>query len=295
MRMRWSGRRTWLALGTSLGAHALLVLFAAQLCRWLREDAPAAEGFVDRRIEGPDRYPPLAITFDDSPAPSPKQAATPVKPPEPPALAKDDPPPAANANTNMNPAPSWPNENGSTNTGSRIGPAPLHGKITRAGLSIVYVLDRSGSMGRDRKLALAVGVLKASLRQLGPDVLFQIVTYDSRARPLRLGRGLEPAPATPENIASAEEQLDDLAGEGSSRHVEGLRAGLELRPDVLILLTDADELTVQDVKQVKKWNARGTAIHAVLLGAAGGESLCELAGPERVHHIPLPERVALRP
>jgi hypothetical protein len=289
MRMRWSARRTWLALGASLGAHVLLVLLAAQICRWLREDAPVAEGFVDRRIEGPDRYPPLAITFDDSPAPTPKQAAAPappVKPPEPPAPAKDDTPPAANTNTN--PATSGPNENGGTNAGTPAGPVPLHGKITRAGLSIVYVLDRSGSMGRDRKLALAIRVLKASLRQLGPDVLFQIVTYDSRARAMRLGRGLDPAPATSANIATAEGQLDDLAGEGSSRHVEGLRAGLELRPDVLILLTDADELAAQDVKQVKKWNARGTAIHAVLLGAAGGESLRELAGPERVHHIPVP-------
>src|SRR5262249_55239124 len=151
----------------------------------------------------------------------------------------------------------------------------------KPGFSIVYVLDRSGSMGRDRKLNHAIDSLRSSLRQLASDVRFQIVAYDSRADVLRIGHSTDLVFASPANIEDAQEQLQALNGEGSSRHLEGLRTGLSMQPDLLILITDADDLTAKEVQQVKKWNARGTSIHAVLVGSSGesAASLQELAGP----------------
>ncbi len=158
---------------------------------------------------------------------------------------------------------------------------PLHGKLTTAGFSIVYVLDRSGSMGQGKKLVHAVNILKESLHQLGPQVSFQIVTYDKQATVSRLHNKLELAPAEPATIAEAGRLLDGLVAEGSSRHVEGLRAALSLHPNVVILLSDAGDLTAQDVKQIRQWNYSRAAIHAVLIGATDYEgvvSLRELTG-----------------
>ncbi len=170
--------------------------------------------------------------------------------------------------------------------------APLHGKLSREGYTVVYVLDHSGSMGRAGKLNKARELLKASIRQLAPCVRFQIVAYDSDAEAFKLDSGIEPVLATSDNIARAENQLDQLIAEGSSRHVEGLRIGLRFRPNLLILLSDADDLSAVDAGLVKQWNARQqTVIHAVILGSpssAGGvtalKTVCHRG--EAIHFLP---------
>jgi hypothetical protein len=153
-------------------------------------------------------------------------------------------------------------------------------------------------MGQAKKLTHAVGLLKSSLRQLGPGVRFQIVTYDSQAVVARLAGAVDLVLASASTIAQAETILDDLSGEGSSRHAEGLKAGLGLHPDLLILLSDAGDLSAADVKHIKQWNQKGTVIHAVLLGPAEGTNvalLSELTGPGRVHFVALPAQPLLGP
>jgi hypothetical protein len=288
--MRWTPRtgkgRVTLAVGVSLICHSLLVL----VCFNLRSALPSAGEPVERRIGAPSAYPTISMSFIDSPAPTlpvpAKTRAVAKKSPATPTKNVDAVSVDGHAGNSANTVPT-------TDAAVHVGApaiAPLHGKIQKPDFTVVYVLDRSGSMGRDRKLTHAVATLKASLQQLSPDVRFQIVVYDSRADVLRIGGSSDVVPATPANLAEAERQLDALIGEGSSRHLEGLRTGLGLRPDLLILLTDADELTAKDVQLIKKWNAKGTAIHAVLIGSAdeSARSLRELAGPTHVHFIQTP-------
>lgn len=176
-------------------------------------------------------------------------------------------------------------------------PAPLHGPL-KAGQSVVYVLDCSGSMGQQRKLGHAIAVLKESLKNLDPGARFQMVTYDSRATVLRLSEGLALSPANPANIRQAECRLGEVTGEGSSRHAEGLRAGLAFHPSMLILITDADELSPKDAQALKKWNTTGTIIHAVVIGSpesASVTSLRELTGERGTQFISLPESPPLMP
>jgi hypothetical protein len=284
-------RRRWLfAWGMSLALHFSLIFALGYIIEAWRSSPACADGTVDRRIGEPRDACAISLSLDE-PTARRKPEKLPVEPTVVTPSVTDqknvgpnaNPGAVGNTNANSSPAPA-------TAGNGRSAVVPLHGKIQKPDFTIVYVLDRSGSMGRDRKLAHAVATLKASLQQLSPEVRFQIVVYDSRAEVMRIGGSSDVIPATPANLAEAERQLDALMGEGSSRHLEGLRTGLGLRPDLLILLTDADELSAKDVQQIKKWNAKGTAIHAVVIGSAdeSARSLREIAGPTHVHFIPTP-------
>jgi hypothetical protein len=137
------------------------------------------------------------------------------------------------------------------------------------GRAVVYVIDHSASMGRDGKLARAIECVRLSLRELKPDVQFGIVVYHSTAEVLPIG-GDDLVAAAPANIGAAEVLLKQVVAEGSSRHLEGLRRGLYLQPDELFLLTDADDLSAEQIRVVSEFNHKRTAIHPVLFGSYRG-------------------------
>jgi hypothetical protein len=106
----------------------------------------------------------------------------------------------------------------------------------------VYVLDASGSMGEWGKLDRAKRALVAALRRQPETVRFQVVVYAGAAElPL-------PAPvggmvhATPTNVERIGPMLRVVTAAGRSNHAAGLRKALELRPDYVLVLTDADDL-----------------------------------------------------
>jgi Mg-chelatase subunit ChlD len=115
----------------------------------------------------------------------------------------------------------------------------------KAGQRIVYILDCSGSMGEFGKLAAARAALTATLRRQSAEVRFQVIAYNSTARSLFPG---ECVVATGANIARAEERLADLNAAGRSNHAEAVRLAANLRPDVIVLLTDADDLSAAQFK-----------------------------------------------
>jgi hypothetical protein len=265
-----------------------------------RSSRVATEPGLDLKIRAPENFVPISFQFDSSAPIQQRQAATPpanlVAAPQPkPKVPKNDGlsqniTQAAHQTTEPV-APPAVNAAGSAKVG------PLHGPF-QPGPSIVYVLDRSGSMAQDRKLTHAVALLKASLANLGPQNRFQVVTYDSQAAPLRLAGNLILAPASVKNVADAANLLDGLVAEGSSRHVEGLRTGLEFQPDFLILLTDAGDLSSADLRRIKQWNRKGTSIHVFLLGAGANDDIAsvrELAGAANVHFVPLPAQQFIMP
>src|SRR5262245_50761803 len=163
---RPSGRgRLVAAIVVSLSLHALVGL------GWLsaRFSAPGGGVGIVTAVAGPedetivvllDRRPDPPRTPDrnpDRPRPEPKQLPDPVVQPSAIGVAR----PSHSDASPISPV-SFPNS---------AGPKPIHGKL-RAGQTVVYVLDRSMSMGVDGLMSRAVASLKASLDQLGPDVRF---------------------------------------------------------------------------------------------------------------------------
>jgi hypothetical protein len=137
---------------------------------------------------------------------------------------------------------------------------------------VVYVIDRSLSMGPSRALNRARHELLNALARLPAGATFQVILYNRRAELLRIdGRsGFLPADAT--TRAAVALALESTTAEGSTDHLLALRQGLVLRPDVLFLVTDAAELTDRDVQEVTRVNAARTAIHVIELSRHRGDA-----------------------
>jgi hypothetical protein len=130
--------------------------------------------------------------------------------------------------------------------------------------SVVYVLDRSVSMGMGNKLDIACRELLASLRRLPPSARFQIIYYSDYAAPLVINNRTDLLPAEPANIQAATRVLKTLTATGNTNHADALTRGLALRPDVLYLITDADDLPYRQLEALTRDNSV-TAIHIVEL------------------------------
>ncbi len=131
--------------------------------------------------------------------------------------------------------------------------------------SVVYLLDRSTSMGLHGALDVGRREVLASLVRLRPGTLFQVIPYHRQPDPLVLGGSAGLVPLGPALYEQAARALAELRPSGSTDHVRALLHGLALRPDLLFLLTDADDMTAKDVAIVTAFNRRRTAIHTVEL------------------------------
>jgi hypothetical protein len=129
---------------------------------------------------------------------------------------------------------------------------------------VVYVIDRSVSMGLNGALTAVKRELSTSLGRLPGDAQFQIVYYNRRAEVLN-GSGL--LPASPANKFNAERFLETLEAEGGTDHLPALTLALSLQPDVIYFLTDADDLAAEQVRRATQLNHGHSVIHTIELTA----------------------------
>jgi len=134
--------------------------------------------------------------------------------------------------------------------------------------SVVYVFDRSGSMGMAGRLAQARRELLASLERLPPTVRFQIIPFNRVAEPLRIAGRSDLVPATDGNKQQAALLLEGLVAEGGTEHLPALKQALLLQPEVIYFLTDADDLHPDQVRALTCLNHGRTTIHAIELTAS---------------------------
>jgi hypothetical protein len=147
--------------------------------------------------------------------------------------------------------------------------SPAFFQVAAQGQSIVYVIDRSASMGPNGGLAAAKRELLASVQQLPATARFQVIVYNRLAAALPLGGKTNLVPATEDNKGQMEVLLKDVVAEGGTEHGPALALALGLQPDVIFFLTDADDLTDQQVRVATQLNSRlnhgRTCIHAIEL------------------------------
>jgi hypothetical protein len=143
---------------------------------------------------------------------------------------------------------------------------PVHGAL-KPGQSIVYVLDASGSMGESGKFAAARQAILSTLRAQPEHVRVQVVVYAGTARAVLPGGRCVPA------TSGVVEQIDRaLAGKepaGRSDHVAGLRAAMELRPDFVLIVTDADDLSAAKLRSAMVRAEKPAAVCVATVTANG--------------------------
>jgi von Willebrand factor type A domain len=134
---------------------------------------------------------------------------------------------------------------------------------------VVYVIDRSVSMGVSGALAFARHEVLAGIEALPDDARFAVIFYNRQAELLSPDGQTGLVTATAANRAATARLLDDVPASGDTDHLAGLRRALALSPDVIFLVTDADNMTADQVRNAAILNRSRAAIHAVQLSRTG--------------------------
>ena len=145
-------------------------------------------------------------------------------------------------------------------------------QIATRARTIVYVIDRSASMGLNGYLAAAKRELLTSLAHLPASARFQIIAYNRTARPLRMNGHSGLVFATSDNKRCAASLLEGIPAEGGTEHVQALREALALGPEVIFFLTDAADLRAEQIRAITSLNRGRCIIHAVELGRTSAMS-----------------------
>ena len=143
--------------------------------------------------------------------------------------------------------------------------------------SYVYLIDRSGSMRQYGSLELAKREVVASVNQLPETARVAVLFFNAETE--LLTRGLEPA--TAETKARITDKLRAVVADGGTRPRPALEAALALRPEVVFLLTDGQELDLDDVERLHD-RAQDTRIHAIELG---GRTFAHQAGERALERL----------
>jgi hypothetical protein len=128
------------------------------------------------------------------------------------------------------------------------------------GSRFIYVFDRSGSMSGygGRPMAAAKQQLLLSVQDLQENHQFQVIFYNEQ--PVALNP-LSPAPpkllyGTLENREYAINFVQQIKPDGRTNHVAALDLALNMNPDIIFFLTDADEpqLTTSELNRISRKN-----------------------------------------
>lgn len=150
--------------------------------------------------------------------------------------------------------------------GRGIGPGTQFFGAREHAHSFAYVIDCSGSMAMRNSLDVAKRELLASLSQLPPDAQFAVIFYNSLPYLLTDPEGRKGMMAATEAHKSrVQTQLATIAPDGGTDHMAALRKALELKPEVIFFLTDADLMNDNDVSRILA-QAGSTRIQAIEFG-----------------------------
>jgi hypothetical protein len=145
--------------------------------------------------------------------------------------------------------------------------------------SVVFVIDRSTSMWVNHGLEAAKRELLEKLNRLPSGTRFQVFFYDNKVEPVGSTERDGLLANSDENRRRVIEFIKSINARGSTDHMSALRQALFLRPEAILFITDAEDLTRNHVRSITDVNQGRTAIHALQWCPTheASESLQELA------------------
>ena len=137
----------------------------------------------------------------------------------------------------------------------------VEGKGTR----FVYVFDRSSSMD-GAPLATAKQQLIQSLDSLSSVHQFHIIFFNQQLRHFDLsGGGRRVAFASDRNKKLAARFVGGMTADGGTDRLPALRAAVQMRPDVIFFLTDADDpMPASELHEIAELNQRAGVVIATI-------------------------------
>lgn len=236
---------------------------------------------VPRPVPPPEPPPEPPVADAPDPTAPPVVAATPIPatlPPELLALLKRPPAPTADVvEVPITPGPIRPAGGSGSPAPPPVKPAaawaaggsPVHGALA-PGQTVVYVLDASGSMGEWGKFDVARRALVATLRCQPEAVRFQVVVYAGTAFVPLPAPASGCVPATADNVTRMIDALRALGNPtGRSNHAAGVQKALGLRPDIVLIFTDAADLPVPALRGVVRQAAKPATVCVAKVAADG--------------------------
>lgn len=172
--------------------------------------------------------------------------------------------------------------NGGSQLGSGSGNPKVKTKlfgIEGEGRRFVYVFDRSDSMNgyEGRPFAVAKAELRKSLESLSESHEFQIIFYNDA--PIAFGGSESNGPrmmlGSENNKRTANAFVRDIPATGGTQHLRALRMALNMNPDVIFFLTDADKpaLREREIDDLQNRASRSTtSIHSIQFGEGPNQS-----------------------
>jgi von Willebrand factor type A domain len=148
-------------------------------------------------------------------------------------------------------------------TGTKNAKSVVYFGVKATGKRVVFVLDRSLSMGLNGTFQQAREELLQSLQALPTDARFQVILYNRHAEPLRVDGATDLLCAKSELIEQTSLLVRRARSEGGTDHLQAIRAALRLGPDTIFLVTDGDDLTQEIVDATARFNKSKTVIHAI--------------------------------
>jgi hypothetical protein len=130
--------------------------------------------------------------------------------------------------------------------------------------SIVFVLDRSGSMRGDR-LSRVQYELRSAINGLGDDQKFNVLMYNSDVAHALPSSRTDLLPASNANRRKAVDAAMKYSASGGTNGVLAIQEALKLRPEAIVFLTDG-EFDINVEEDVFDENKQGATIHTVSIG-----------------------------
>lgn len=150
-----------------------------------------------------------------------------------------------------------------------------------AGKSFVYVVDCSGSMYGQR-FKRAKDELVKSVNRLTPEQKFYVYFFNDRTFPLydpKPAKGMQVANKTNKQRASA--WIRSREPESTTNPNLALQQALEMKPEVIFLLTDGELDDPLEVRQmIKKFNKSSVVIHTIAFENEEGAMTLEAIAKE---------------
>lgn len=140
--------------------------------------------------------------------------------------------------------------------------------IASSGRRILYVIDRSQSMTSNRKWESAVEELLRSIDGLPLGVDFQVIFYSDEPLLLRLpSRSGRLAVLNDDSRTRARREILEIRPMGGTNHEKALFKAMQMKPDVIFLLTDAQHTEPGMARKVTQRNRsngkRAAKIHVI--------------------------------